>query len=218
MIRKSFLAKLSALLYNKIKNSDCVSEVGPNGERAGETVKIREKQFLIKDQSLDKVKLTIQEFQNKYQNYKSRWDFELLSQNDNHVTAHIVDHSYETPRAKGQSDSPTYEIQMESVGEDVRLSWYVHWKRSKRNFSWLTLWLLVVSRVLIFLTIHGDRLVLFMGIWAFWTILYAGWLFQNYMHDRARQDIFLEILRLNFSDQVKKAPAAEEDPSVNEKE
>ena len=180
-------------------------------------MKIREKEFLIKDQSVDQVKLMIQEFQNKYQNYKSRWDFELLSQKDNHMTAHVVDHSYETPRAKGQSDSPVYEIQAEPVGEDVCLSWYFHWKRSKRNFSWLTLWILVVSRVLIFLTIHGDRLVLFMGIWAFWTILYAGWLFQNYMHDKARQDIFLEILRLNFTDKVQKVSAESDEPSEKER-
>ena len=161
-------------------------------------MKVGKKQFLIENQTVDKVKVTLQEFENKYQNFKSRWDFELLNQGEALTTAQIVDHGYESPREKGQSDSPVYEISLRQQEDNVMLDWSFHWKRSKRNLSWMLLWILVASRVLIFLTIRGDRLVLLIGIWTFWAILYGGWLMQNYLHDRASQDIFKEMLRNNF--------------------
>ena len=156
------------------------------------------KQFLIKNQTVEKVKITLAEFENKYQNFKSRWDFELLTQREDRISAQIVDHGYETPREKGQSDSPVYEIILKPVGENVLLSWKFHWKRTKRNLSWFLLWTLVVSRMLIYLTVRGDKMVLFMGIWAFWSILYGGWLMQNYSHDQISQNIFREMLDSNF--------------------
>ena len=161
-------------------------------------MKIGKKQFLIENQTVDKVKITLQEFENKYQNFKSRWDFELLNQGETLTTAQIVDHGYESPREKGQSDSPVYEIRIQQVDDNVMLDWNFHWKRSKRNLSWILLWLLVASRVLIALTIRGDRLVLIAGIWAFWAILYGGWVMQNFMHDRSSQEIFREMLKNNF--------------------
>ena len=161
-------------------------------------MKLGRRQFLIQNQSVEQVKATLQEFENKYQNFKSRWDFELLAQRETMVTAQIVDHGYETPREKGQSDSPVYEISLTAKEPDVLLSWCFRWKHSKRSLSWALLWILVVSRFIIFVTVHGDRLVLVMGIWLFWLILYAGWLLQNYIHDRSSQEIFLEMLRNNF--------------------
>ena len=158
------------------------------------------RQFLIKNQTAEKVKLTLAEFENKYQNFKSRWDFELVSQRDHMVSAQIVDHGYETPREKGQSDSPLYDISLQEKGQDVLLSWCFHWKPSKRRLSWLLLWILAAFRAVIFITVRGDRTVLFMGIWAFWGILYGAWLLQNYTHDQESQNIFLEMLTTNFPD------------------
>ena len=158
------------------------------------------RQFLIKNQTAEKVKLTLAEFENKYQNFKSRWDFEMVSQRDDMVSAQIVDHGYETPREKGQSDSPVYEIFLKETGQDVLLSWCFKWKASKRHLSWVLLWLLIAFRVLIFMTVRGDRMVLFMGIWAFCGILYGAWLLQNYTHDQTSQSIFKEMLTTNFPD------------------
>ena len=156
------------------------------------------RQFLIQNQTAEKVKLTLAEFENKYQNYKYRWDFEIVSQRDQMVSAQIVDHGYETPRGKGQSDSPVYEISLKEAGADVLLSWNFRWKPSKRRLSWFLLWILVAYRFLIFMTVQGDRMVLYMGIWAFWTILYGAWLLQNYSHDQVSQNIFQEMLTTNF--------------------
>ena len=178
-------------------------------------MRIGKKQFLIENQTADKVKVTLQEFENKYQNFKSRWDFELLNQRENLTTAQIVDHGYESPREKGQSDSPVYEITLEQDGDNVVLNWRFRWKRSKRNLSWILLWLLVVSRVLIFLTIKGEKLVLMVGIWVFWAILYGGWLLQNYLHDQSSQNIFREMLRSNFGNFGTPAAESVTDTKVN---
>ena len=167
------------------------------------------RQFLIKNQTAEKVKLTLGEFENKYQNFKSRWDFELVSQGENMVSAQIVDHGYETPREKGQSDSPMYEISLQEKGQDVLLSWCFHWKPSKRRMSWFLLWILVAYRAMVFVMVRGDRTVLFMGIWAFWSILYGAWLLQNYTHDQESQNIFREMLTTNFPEGAETAPSTE---------
>ena len=167
-------------------------------KRNGEVVNIQHKQFLIENQSPERVMLTFQEFENKYQGFQSRWDFEKMGQQDNTLTFQLVDHAYETPRAKGESDSPIYQVTLEPAGENVSLNLSFHWKRSNRNLSLALLLLLAISRVLVFLLVHGDKVVLFMAIWLFCMILYLAWLLQNYLHDRISQDIFMEILAGNF--------------------
>ena len=173
-------------------------------------------QILIQEQSLEKVKIILQEFENKYQNYKSRWDFEIAGQKDNMVYAQLVDHSYETPRGKGQSDSPIYRIALSQSGTDVLLTRDQKWKKSKRLFSWSVLAALAACRILIFLFTRGDKMILYLGIWLFAAILYAGWIFQNMYHSHNGQEMFEEMLYSNFST-ARKAEPQPGDPSAPEK-
>ena len=163
-------------------------------------MKIGKKQFLIRNNTLGKVKGVLGEFENKYQNFKSRWDFELLSQDETVFRAQMVDHGFETPRGKGQSDSPVYTISLEPRDSDVALSWTYRWKRSKRNLSWTMFSILLASRLLIFLLIRGDRLVLFMSVWAYCSILYGAWVLENYRHGLLSQQVFREMLSASFRD------------------
>lgn len=156
------------------------------------------RQFEIQNQTVDQVKLTLQEFENKYQSYKGRWAYEQYTQKDNTVIAQLVDHGFESPRGKGQSDSPYLYVTLTQKDGNVLADWAMSWKRSKRNLSWTMFWILVISRFIIFLAVHGDKVVLYAGIWAFCLILYAAWLAQNHIHERAAMDIFREMLERNF--------------------
>ena len=162
-------------------------------------MEFQQKQFLVRDQTPDKVLNILQEFPDKYQGFQSRWDFELLSQKEHSLKIQLVDHGYETPRAKGESDSPVYTLNLEADQQDVRINWDFRWKRSKRNLSWLLLILLIINRIAIFILAHGDESVLFMGIWMFCFVLYGAWILQNVLHDRLSMQIFTEMLSSNFN-------------------
>ena len=158
--------------------------------------------------------LILQEFPNKYQGVRSRWDFEQLSCKDNLMTAQLVDHGYETPRAKGESDSPVYNISLEAAGEDAVLSWNLRWKKPKRNLCILLIIFLILGRFAAFFSAQGEETVLFMGIWVFCLVLFGAWILQNLCHDKISMDIFSEMLSGNFNqkplDQSGEAPLSGE--------
>lgn len=159
-----------------------------------------EKKLLIKNQTPEKAMLVLQEFPNKYQGFQSRWDFEQLTCKDNLMTAQLVDHGYETPRAKGESDSPVYSIRLENSGEDALLSWSLRWKKPKRNLCLLLMIFLILGRFAVYFSAQGEESVLFMGIWVFCLILFGAWLLQNICHDKLSMDIFREMLGGNFTE------------------
>ena len=161
-----------------------------------------QKEFLIKNQTPEKAMLILQEFPNKYQGFQSRWDFEQLSCKDNLMTAQLVDHGYETPRAKGESDSPVYSIRLDASGEDASLTWSLRWKKPKRNLSLLLIISLILGRFAVYFSAHGEEAVLFMGIWVFCLVLFAAWILQNICHDKASMDVFREMLDGNFSQKL----------------
>ena len=164
-------------------------------------MEFRKKQFLIKKHSPEQAMLTLQEFENKYQGFQSRWDFQRLSQKENTMTFQLVDHSYETPRGKGESDSPVYEARLDPCGEDVKLSWSFRWKRSKRILSWILLLLLLISKAMIRMVSYGDKFILLICIWMFCAILFGAWILQNVLHDRLSHSILYELLMSNFQDE-----------------
>ena len=154
--------------------------------------------FLIKKQSPESVKIILQGFENQYQNFRTCWNFELLTQQENSITAQITDHSYEPTREKGQSDAPVFYISIEPSDEDVLLRWKFRWKKSKRRLSLLLLLCLLISSTLLFAVPYGDRKVLLSAILAFCAALYAGWIAQNIWHDLSSQSVFKEMLFKSF--------------------
>lgn len=162
-----------------------------------------QRQFCIKNTTVEKAKLVLTEFENKYPNYKERWAFELAGQKDDTMIFQMVDHGFESPRGKGESSSPFFRLNFQQNGEDVLLQWSLAWKKSKLNLSWSLLWTLAVSILILILSLKGDLLVLSVGIWTFCAVLYSGWVHENCRHDRITQDLFVELLSRNFRSQEK---------------
>ena len=160
----------------------------------------RNSRLRICNQKPEQVEMALLDFENRYHPYKSRWDFELVSQGTCCMTAQLVDRSFEPPRGKGQSDSPYLHMSYNASGSDVLLSWNYRWKSWRRTLSILLLLALLAFLAGSILLYSGQLRVLHLSIWCFWASLYGGWIFQHLWHDRMTMGIFRDLLALNFED------------------
>lgn len=170
--------------------------------------------FRIHNQTPEQVEMTLLDFENRYHPYKSRWDFEMISQVPGMMTVQLVDRSFEPPRGKGQSDSPYIKISYGKDGENVNVSWTCRWKRWRRILSLLILTAMILSRIIIFVGYTGQVRILMAAIWLFWAILYGGWVLQHVRHDHLIQQVFKELLKLNFYDSEESSGEQTREPQV----
>ena len=147
----------------------------------------------------------IYEFSKRYTHYqfnekKSVWTFNTISDNDGALTVQLVDKTFEPPRGNVSSDQPYICIDFAQVEDNVKLTYRMKWKKWK--------WPLVISGMifsfaialdLLFISALGSKeFIVGFGLMLFAALLFATWLIRNIRHDRLAMKVFEELLCKNF--------------------
>lgn len=149
----------------------------------------------------------ISEFSRRYTNYqlnkqKNIWAFCIVSEKSMGLIVQIIDKTFEPTRGRVTSDQPYICICFMQVGDDVKLSYWLKWKKWKQ--------ILVASGAVIYFAISlaifhmstlGDKhFIGSLGLLCGGLCVFLAWLLQNIRHDRLTLNVFRELLYKNFSE------------------
>ena len=147
----------------------------------------------------------IYEFSKRYTHYqfheqKSVWTFNTVSEHDGALVVQLIDKTFEPPRGNVSSDQPYICINFTQAGDDVKLTYWLKWKKWKWPLviSGMICSFAIASRLLLISALGSKDFVVGLGLMLFAASLFTAWLIRNIRHDRLAMKVFEELLCKNF--------------------
>lgn len=166
---------------------------------------MQKKYALLGNCTVQKAQQKISEFSNRYTSYqfnkmKNIWVFCVVSEIRNDLIIQLIDKAFEPPRGNVSSDQPYICINFTQAGDDVKLTYWLKWKKWKWPLviSGMIFSFAIASSLLLNSALGSKEFIIGFGLMLFAAVLFATWLIQNIRHDRLTIKVFQELLSKNF--------------------
>lgn len=168
---------------------------------------MQKKYALLGNCSVQKAQQKISEFSRRYTNYqfnrqKNIWVFCVVSEKSRGLIVQLIDKTFEPPRGRVSSDQPYICINFTQAGDNVKLTYWLKWKKRKRTLVVCGVVLyFAISLAIFHMSTLGDKYFIgSIGLLCGGLCIFLTWLLQNIRHDRLTLSVFRELLYKNFSD------------------
>lgn len=162
---------------------------------------------LLGNCTVQKAQQKISEFSRRYMNYqlkrqKNIWVFRVVLEKSRGLIVQLIDKTFEPSRGRVSSDQPYICINFTQVGEDVRLTYWLKWKKWKQALvvSGAVLYFAISLAVFHMSTLGDKHFIGSLGLLCGGLYVFLTWLLQNIRHDQLTLNVFRELLCKNFSD------------------
>lgn len=171
------------------------------------TVQSNIKYALLERCTIEKVQGKISDFSKRYTHYqingqKNIWAFSVVSEKYGELVCQFVDKTFEPPRGRGRSDQPYICVKLTQVGDNVKIAYWLEWKKWK-------LPLVVSGSIMYFVflglgssmsTLEYKEILVIIGLYIYGLCIFLTWIIQNIRHDRLTLKVFRDLLDKNYTD------------------